>query len=81
MRIENEREFVGNILLSFLNGQCRAGDWDDFLHSEFKDQQLNAIRSLCSLLPDTHPPDQKGHYCNEEGAQIIRELGNRLVSK
>ena len=82
-RIEKERQArheVGEIIRRFVEHRSTyAYEWDDFLHSRFRFRQLEAIRKLCLLLDETHPPTAPKEYCDEEGIRILQTLAERLL--
>jgi hypothetical protein len=42
------------------------------------DPQLDRIRLRCAGLPQEFPSMQKGHYCNEAGIDVMREMVREL---
>ena len=69
---------VANIIESFVEGTGGRWDWDDFCSLAIENRELDAIRVKCCNLSFTHPPVAKGHYCNDQGIQILREIITNL---
>jgi hypothetical protein len=69
---------VVQIIENFLDGRGSAWDWDDFTSLQIADPHLDAIRAKCAETSVTHPPTQKGHWCNQAGLDVMRELAAKL---
>lgn len=69
---------VANIIEAFVEGTGGDWDWDDFCSLQIENRELDAIRIKCCQLDDTHPPVVRGHYCNDEGIGILREMVRNL---
>ena len=63
---------VAQILEDFLAGTGGKWAWDDFISIPIEDEALERIRIRCSGLDSEFPPLEKGHFCNEEGLDVIR---------
>jgi len=72
--IQRSKLEVAKIIEDFLEGTGGKYDWDDFCSFPIADSYLDAIRVQCSDLQRTHPADQKGHYCNKVGLDLMRGL-------
>jgi hypothetical protein len=77
------RRDVAQILEDFLAGTGDSWAWDDFTSFAIDDEELEQIRIRCSGLDSEFPPLEKGHFCSEEGLEVIkgfiRELRAREV--
>jgi hypothetical protein len=69
---------VAAIIQRFLDGTGASWEWDNFMSFPLRDPALEDVRKRCIELPEIHPPDLKGWYCNEEGLKILRELVRQL---
>lgn len=67
-----------SIIEAFVEGTGGDWDWDDFCSLQIENRELDAIRIKCCQLDDTHPPVVRGHYCNDEGIDILREMVRNL---
>ena len=63
---------VAQILQDFLTGSGDKWAWDDFTSFPLDDEDLDRIRIRCSGLDSEFPPVEMGHFCNEEGLEVIR---------
>ena len=69
---------VRDILMRFLDDKTGPYEWDDFISVPIRDQMLDAIRERCIGLPVEFPPEVPGHYCNESGDNVLRQLIRQL---
>jgi len=76
--IQRTKSEVAGIIEMFLDGTGGKWDWDEFCSCRISDPYLDSIRIQCDGLSLSHPPTEKGHYCNETGRNILRELVVRL---
>ena len=74
-RTSNE---VAAIIGRFLDGTSGKYGWDDFTSIPIRDPDLNGVRRTCRELWLHYPPIQHGHYCSEEGLEILRALVRKL---
>jgi hypothetical protein len=74
-RTSNE---VAAIIGRFLDGTIGKYDWDDFTSIQIRDPALDDVRRTCRELWLHYPPIQQGHYCSEEGLEILRALIHKL---
>ena len=65
---------VRDVLVRFLDGTCGPYVLDDFVSVTIGEPRLDAIRERCNGLQVEFPPTLPGHYCNEDGFAVIREL-------
>jgi hypothetical protein len=72
--VTRTKQEVGDIIERFVDGTGGNWDWDDFCSYRIADPDLDLIRVKCSGLDSTHPPTVKGHFCNENGIQLMREM-------
>jgi hypothetical protein len=78
MAIKMTKEEVAETIEAFLSGTGGQWDWDDFISVRQKNDYLENIRSICANLPLEYPPDKKGHYANDEGLKILKEMIKEL---
>jgi hypothetical protein len=72
---------IAQVIEDFLSGKGGRWDWDDFTSIRINDTpELDAIRIRCATLPDSHPPDRPGCYCNDEGIRVLESILNDLRS-
>jgi hypothetical protein len=76
---EEAREYAIRSIRDFLEGTGRPMDWDDFISIPLGFADLEDLRKFCSELWETHPPAEKGWYCNAAGLGLLRERLNDLV--
>ena len=69
----NARE-VATVIDDFVSGRGGRWDWDDFLSLTIGDPRLDAIRKRCSALPDDFPHAEPGHYCSDQGLDVLHEF-------
>jgi hypothetical protein len=74
----NPRLEVADIIEAFLDGRGEGWDWDEFISLKLPDPGLEKIRLLCGSLPESYPPTQHGHYCGEEGLELLRTIARDL---
>jgi hypothetical protein len=72
------REEVAEIIDQFLNGTGSDTDWDDFICVPIDDSELDEIRKRCLTLDEEFPPTKKYTYCNDQGAEILKEYVKQL---
>ncbi|HWZ98050.1 MAG TPA: hypothetical protein VN025_09835 [Candidatus Dormibacteraeota bacterium] len=72
------KEEVAKILEDFLNGTGDEWAWDDFMSFPIENEYLESIRLRCSGLDSEFPATQKGHYCNQEGLEVIKSYVSAL---
>ena len=72
--IGRSRAEVADTIERFIDGICSRWDWDDFCAAPMIDPQLDRIRLRCAGLSQEFPSIQKGHYCNEAGIDVMREM-------
>ncbi len=64
---------VARILENFVEGTGGPRDWDDFISiGNVEGERLTYIQWHVNLLSDEFPPEKPGHYCNEQGLEVIR---------
>ena len=64
---------VAQILENFVKGTGGPWDWDDFISiGNVEDERLKHIQRHVNLLSEEFPPERPGHYCNEQGLDVIR---------
>ncbi len=78
MAIERSGAEIARLIDSFLDGSCGEWDWDDFISIGLKSPALEQIRRECAAMPDKYPATEKGHYCNREGKERLREIADEL---
>ena len=71
-------EDVANIIEAFLNGTGEKWEWDDFISIRQKDIYLENIRNICDTISLKYPSDKAGHYANDEGFKILKEIIKEL---
>jgi len=76
--IQRSSNEVAAIIGRFLDGTSGKNDWDDFTSIPIHDPDLDAVRRTCRELWLHYPPIQHGHYCSEEGLEILRALVRKL---
>jgi len=76
--ITRTKQEVSDIIEHFIDGTGGKWDWDDFCSLRIADPDLDLIRVKCSGLDSTHPPAVKGHFCNENGIRLMREMVQSL---
>lgn len=69
---------VANEIAAFLAGHSGEGQWDEFISLRLSDPELDAVRLLCAKLPELDPPVDRGHYCGEQGMEILARLADDL---
>jgi hypothetical protein len=70
---------LARLIDRFVGGTCGPYDWDDFVcGGRLANADLERVRRQCASLPDRHPPDQQGHYCNARGIEELRQMANKL---
>jgi hypothetical protein len=72
--IQRTKPEVAGIIEKFLDGTGGKSDWDDFCSNRVDDPYLDSVRDQCLELRLTHRPEEKGHYCNQAGVEIMRKL-------
>ena len=77
-KIGMSRGEMADTIERFVDGICRAWEWDDFCSFEIIDPQLEAIRIRCVGLPQEFPTTQKGYYCSETGMEVLRGMAKEL---
>ena len=78
--VTRTKQEVADIIERFVDGTGGKWDWDDFCSHRIADPDLDLIRVKCSGLGSTHPPTMKGHFCNENGIRLMREMIQSLRS-
>jgi hypothetical protein len=63
---------IADTLEAFLEGRAGKWDWDDFISLPIANERLEKIRSRCAQLDSEFPPDKPGHFCGENGLEILR---------
>jgi hypothetical protein len=76
--IERTPHEVATVIRRFLDGTSGKYDWDDFTSIPIRDPALDGVRRTCRELWLHYPPIQDGHYCSEEGLEILRALVRKL---
>ena len=72
---------VAQILENFLEGTGGPYDWDDSISVGIvADERLEHIQRHVNLLSEEFPPEKPGHYCNEQGLDVIRRYIAELRS-
>lgn len=67
------RQEVAQILENFVEGTGGPWDWDDFISiANVEDERLKHIQRHVNLLSEEFPSEKQGHYCNEQGLDVIR---------
>jgi hypothetical protein len=74
MRVQRSRAEVADIIEQFLDGTGGKWDWDDFCSFGIADPYLDSLRIQCCELQSTLPAETPGHYCNQAGFQVMRNL-------
>lgn len=81
----NEWSSAADAIEAQISGDDVFGDWDDFIAGPADDPELEDIRAHCARLPQEHPPDQDGDYCNDDGVEVldshIKHLRTGLATK
>jgi hypothetical protein len=77
MSIQRTPNEVAQYIENFLTGKGGAWDWDDFTSVPITNPNLEAIRIKCGEVSFTHPSTQ-GHWCNQAGLEILRDLAAKL---
>lgn len=78
MAINRTAAEVASIIERFIDGAGAKRDWDDFCSIPISDPMLESVRSICTNLPFTHPPSEKGHFCSEAGLLLLRDTAQSL---
>lgn len=63
---------VADIIERFVEGKGEAWEWDDFISSQIRNPELEAIRVHCNRLDKEFPPDKSGMYTSEKGLEVLR---------
>ena len=71
-------EEVAQIIDRFLDGTGGDWDWGDFCSIKITDPELDQVREFCLFANSEYPPTEKGHYCNSEGFNRLREVARNL---
>jgi hypothetical protein len=74
-------EEAANAIEAFVDNRGGPLDWDDFTSGKERDSYLEAVRIRCCTMPDEYPTKQKGHYCSDEGMQVLRALAAEVRAK
>jgi hypothetical protein len=72
--VKRTKQEVSDIIERFVAGTGGKWDWDDFCTQQISNSDLDQIRIKCAGLDATHPPAIKGHFCNDSGIQLMREM-------
>lgn len=72
------RNEVRGILERFINDSGGPYEWDDFTSVPISDPFLEKIRQRCASLDIEFPPNKPGHFCNDEGTEVIRSFIHTL---
>jgi hypothetical protein len=65
----------------FLEATGGDHDWDDFLHWRIADPFLESVRKKCGDIYEEYPATEKGHYCSDEGTEVLRGLLKEVRAK
>ncbi len=79
--IRHDYEAAASTIEAFLDGTIGPSDWDDFTSIKQTDPLLESVRLRCSSVYEEYPATEKGHYCNNDGFQVLRELAQNVRAK
>jgi hypothetical protein len=79
--IRQDYEDAASTIEAFLNGTIGPWNWDDFTSIKQTDPVLESVRLRCSSVYAEYPATEKGHYCNSDGFQLLRELAQSVRTK
>lgn len=71
---EEERKLLADLIGGFIDGTCGPYDWDWVMTCSKKSQEAERVSSLCASLDALHPPTVKGHFTDDVGLAVLREL-------
>ena len=69
-----ERKLLADLIAGFIDGSCGPYDWDWVMTGPKKSQEAERVSSLCASLDAIHPPKQKGHFTDDAGLTVLRQL-------
>jgi hypothetical protein len=76
--VARTKQEVGDIINRFIDKTGGNWEWDDFCSLPIADPDLDLVRVKCSGLGSTHPPTENGHFCNENGILLMRNMIHSL---
>ena len=79
--IRQDYEDAASTIEAFLDGTIDHWGWDDFTSIEQTDPHLEWVRQRCVDIYEEYPATEKGHYCNSDGTQVLRELAQNVRAK
>jgi hypothetical protein len=71
---EEERKWLADLIGGFTDGTCGPYDWDWVITGSKESQEAERVSSLCASLDALHPPKEKGHFTDDVGLKVLREL-------
>ncbi len=71
---EKERKRLADLIAGFIDGTCGPYDWDWVMTGPKESQEAERVSSLCASLDTLHPPQKKGHFTDDVGLTVLREL-------
>ena len=71
---EEERKRLAELIEGFIDGTCGPYDWDWVMAGPKESQEAERVSSLCAGLDALHPPKEKGHFTDDVGLSVLREL-------
>jgi hypothetical protein len=74
-------EEVAKAIEDFLQATGGDHDWDDFLNWRIADPFLESVREKCGDIYEEYPATEKGHYCGDEGVEVLRGLLKEVRTK
>lgn len=77
-KLKRTKDEVAKIIQDFLDERGGGWDWDDFISIPIEDDYLEKIRLRCADLDHEFPPSVKGHFCNDDGIEVLREYVSAL---
>jgi len=61
-------------LNSFLTAQADIGIGTILVSCPIDDDDLDSYRQKCAAAYSEHPTGEPGHYCNDEGMKLMRQM-------
>ena len=75
---EEQRAYVIQTILDFLDGTGGPWDWDDFISIPTGYPELDAVQGFCLGLPGDYPPTERTSCCNLDGLHELRRKLEQL---
>ena len=71
---EEERKLLADLIAGFIDGSGGQYDWDWVMTGPKKSQEAERVSSFCASLDVIHPPKEKGHFTDDVGLALLRQL-------